>query len=107
VRLKVKGVQKGGKEHTVPIYRFTGDRDGGTARESGDYLFDMPVQEDITVLELKMRLAEKMREAGTAEADGSCLRVREMGYSVFMDAQTVCLWLVGDAMGHLQRCKRH
>jgi hypothetical protein len=50
------------------------------------------VHEDITVLELKERIAAKMGEEGTEgceDARGTHMRLRELGYSVFLDDQTV------------------
>ena len=98
-RLKVQACEKGGKKHVVPIFKFTGDRDS-----SADFLFDMDVHEDISIPELKSRIAAKLNAAAaeteTAEAtavaslqgmpaDGSRMRIRELGYGVFMDSQTV------------------
>ena len=86
VALLVKAVERGGPSHRVPIHAFNGDRDGG------EYLFDMTVQEDIMITEFKQNLAEKLRQDGPEvfrECVGDHLRVRECGYSVFMDDQTV------------------
>lgn len=86
VALLVKAVERGGVSHNVPIHAFNGERDGG------EFLFDMAVQEDIMITELKQNLAEKLRAEGP-EAFRECvaehLRVRELGYSVFLDDQTV------------------
>lgn len=85
--LKIKTAEKGGPSHQIPIHAFKGDRD------CGEHLFDFAVQEDITVLSLKEQLAEKLREEKPDGAWGSCvgahLRVREVGYAVFHDDQTV------------------
>jgi|EP01043_Picozoa_sp_COSAG02_P038991 hypothetical protein len=86
VALLVKAVERGGASHQVPIHAFNGDRDGG------EYLLDMTVQEDIMITEFKQKLADRLREDGPEafrECTGEHLRVRECGYSVFMDDQTV------------------
>lgn len=86
VALLVKAVERGGPSHQVPIHAFNGDRDGG------EFLLDMTVQEDILMTEFKQKLAERLREDGPEayrECVGEHLRVRECGYSVFMDHQTV------------------
>ena len=86
VALLVKAVEKGGPSHLIPIHAFNGDRDGGV------HLLDMMVQEDIMVTEFKQKLAERLREDGPEayrECVGDHLRVRECGYLVFMDHQTV------------------
>eukprot|EP01045_Picozoa_sp_COSAG04_P012836 COSAG04_NODE_881_length_9663_cov_30.524258_4_plen_483_part_00 len=88
IALRVVGVERGGTTHSVPIHRPgpPGDRDGGA------HIFDMDVQEDIKVSELKERLAEKLRAEGPPdlrEATGPLLRLREIGYNIFIDDQTV------------------
>ena len=86
VALLVKAVERGGASHQIPIHAFNGDRDGGV------HLLDMTVQEDIMITEFKQKLAERLREDGPEafrECVGEHLRVRECGYSVFMDHQTV------------------